>query len=303
MNDETESPKALTRLVQHVAQQGFPAATLYVTATPLGNTGDISLRALHVLGMADAIACEDTRTTGALLAHYGISRELLAVHEHNENRAATRIVERLRRGERIALVSDAGTPAISDPGARVVDAVLSAGLRVVPVAGPCAATAALSVGGLAADHFYFAGFLPARTAARENAIRALAGIPATLVFYEAPHRITETLESLKRILGEERRIVIAREISKLFEEIHRSALADISGWMASSPNHARGEFVILVEGASSGTDTDEAEAGRILEILLSELPPSQAASLAARITGIRKNRLYERALQMKEGKA
>lgn len=290
--------KTLARLMQNVAQQDFPASALYVVGTPIGNAGDISLRALHVLTRVDAIACEDTRVTGILLAQYGISCELIATHQHNEHRMAKQIITRLLRGERIALVTDAGTPAISDPGVHLVDAVHSAGLRVIPIPGPSAAITALSVAGLPADHFYFVGFLPSKNAARNTALQSLATLPATLVIYEAPHRMPQTLDSLQQVLGGDRQIVIAREVTKLFEEIHRCRLSETSAWLASDSNHTRGEFVLLVEGAASGSESDEVEAERILAILLSEYPVSQAAALAARITGAKKNRLYERALAM-----
>ncbi|NLC24229.1 MAG: 16S rRNA (cytidine(1402)-2'-O)-methyltransferase [Oxalobacter sp.] len=286
--------------MQGVIRQDYPASTLYVMATPIGNAADISLRALHILSLVDAVACEDTRITGTLLAQYGLSKELIATHQHNERRMTDQLIQRLARGEKIALVSDAGTPAISDPGYLLVDAVRSAGFRVIPVPGTSAAIAALSAGGLPADHFYFAGFLSAKTAARETALKLLENMPATLVIYEAPHRIKETLASLYTVFGPERRIVIAREITKLFEEIHGCRLSEAQSWLDADPNHARGEFVLLVEGQPSGMDKDEIEAARILSILLAECPVSQAASLAAKITGIKKNRLYDQALRMKD---
>ncbi len=299
MNDENDNIKALTRIMQNVAQQDYPLSALYVMATPIGNTGDISLRALHLLSLVDAVACEDTRITGTLLSQYGLSKELIATHQHNERRMSEQLVGRLLKGERIALVTDAGTPAISDPGHLLVNEVLSAGLRVMPVPGASAAIAALSVSGLASDHFYFAGFLPAKTTARETSLKSLENIQATLVIYEAPHRIKETLASLHTVFGPDRHIVIAREITKLFEEIHRCKLSETGSWLDADPNHLRGEFVLLVEGASSDTEKDEAEAKRILSILLEQCPVSQAASLASRLTGKKKNRLYEEALKMK----
>lgn len=299
MNDDKGSTKTITRIMQHVALQQFPAATLYVIASPIGNTGDISLRALHILTLVDAVACEDTRTTGALLAQYGISKELIPSHQHNERQMAERLVSRLMQGERIALLSDAGTPAISDPGSLVVDAALAAGLRVTPIPGASAAITALSASGLTENRFYFLGFLPAKTTARETALKSLEHISATLVIYEAPHRIAETLTSLCRIFGTDRQIVIAREITKLFEEIHRCKLSEASSWLEADANHAKGEFVLLIEGAQSEADDNEVEATRILSILLAECPVSQAASIASRITGIKKNRLYEQALKMK----
>ncbi|MDR0934283.1 MAG: 16S rRNA (cytidine(1402)-2'-O)-methyltransferase [Burkholderiaceae bacterium] len=298
-NEENGERLAVERIMLNVARQDYPAGALYVLATPIGNAGDMTFRALYALSLMDAVACEDTRTTGTLLSQYGISRELIAVHQHNERHAAEALLARLLQGERIALVTDAGTPAISDPGAYLVQAVLSAGLRVVPVPGACAAIAALSASGFPADHFYFAGFLPARTMARESLLESLKSIPATLVMYEAPHRIGETLVSLLTVLGPDRRVVIAREITKLFEEVHSCRLSEAPHWLNADPNHARGELVLVVEGATGGETQDEAEARRILSILLEACPPSQAAVLTSRITGVRKKRLYEAAMQMK----
>ncbi|MDL2283899.1 16S rRNA (cytidine(1402)-2'-O)-methyltransferase [Oxalobacter sp. OttesenSCG-928-P03] len=302
MNNGNDNLKNLAGIMQNVTRQDYPASTLYVMATPIGNAGDISLRALYILSLVDAVACEDTRNTGPLLAQYGLSKELISAHQHNEHRMAEQLVARLSKGERIALVTDAGTPAISDPGSHLVDAVLSAGLRVIPVPGASAAIAALSVSGLTADHFYFAGFLPAKTAARETTLKSLETLPATLVIYEAPHRIAATLASLATVFGPDRQIVIAREITKLFEEIHRCRLSEATHWLEADPHHTRGEFVLLVEGQKEGGDRDEAEAERILSVLLTECPVSQAATLASRITGIKKNRLYERALQIRDEK-
>jgi len=285
--------------MQEVSQQAWPTATLYVVATPIGNAGDITLRAINALALADAVACEDTRNTGQLLSRYGLSKELLAAHEHNEREAAERIIARLEAGQRIALVSDAGTPAVSDPGARIVDAVRNAGLRVMPLPGPSAAVTALSASGLVQDRFMFVGFLPAKTKQREDALRELAQVEATLVLYEAPHRIADTVQSLVSVLGPQRQVVFARELSKLFEEIHRCALADASAWLAAEPKREKGEYVLLLEGASALADEGEREAQRLLAILLEECSVKQAASLAARITGLKKNALYEQALKMK----
>jgi len=283
-----------------MAQQRFPPATLYVIATPIGNIGDISIRALHVLSLADAVACEDTRNTGTLIAQYGLSKTLIAAHQHNEREVAERLIARLRQGERIALVSDAGTPGVSDPGARIVDAVLSAGLRVVPLPGASAVVTALSAGGLVNDHFHFVGFLPAKASQRNSALQDLKDENATMVFYEAPHRIVETVEAMANILGPVRQIVIARELTKLFEEIHRCPMSEAVNWLNADKKHIKGEFVLLVEGAHETVGTQDAEAERVLSILLKELPVSKAASLASRITGAKKNLLYERALKMKE---
>lgn len=284
---------------QEVSQQVYPSATLYVVATPIGNAADITLRALHLLSIADAVACEDTRNTAHLLSRHGLSKELLAAHEHNEREAAQKLIERLRAGQRIALVSDAGTPGISDPGARIVEAVHAAGLRVLPLPGPSAAIAALSVSGLPDDRFLFVGFLPTKTKQRDTALAQLRDVAATLLFYEAPHRIAETVDALATAFPATRQIVFARELTKLFEEIHRCPLSEASAWIAADANRQRGEFVILLEGASVATQMDDAEADRVLRVLLEECSVKQAASLAARITGQKKNALYERALQLK----
>lgn len=293
----SDFPALLASLSLELDRQTFPAGALYVVATPIGNLADISVRALRVLATVDALACEDTRNTGQLMSRYGLSKPLLAAHQHNEREVAQKIIERLRSGERIALVSDAGTPAVSDPGARIVDEVRDAGLTVIPIAGPSAAIAALSAGGLLNDQFHFVGFLPAKDRQRDAALEALAGSRATLVFYEAPHRILDTLAALSRAFGAQRRVVIARELSKLFEQIHRCTLGDAGEWMKADANRQRGEFVLLVEGAAAVAD-ETADAKRLLSILLQECPVSQAAALAAKITGLKKNALYAMALEM-----
>jgi len=299
MPPQTFSAQSLEPVMQEIAQQIYPLSTLYVVATPIGNAGDITLRALNVLTIADAIACEDTRNTAHLLARYGLSKELIAAHEHNEREAADKLVARLHAGQRIALVSDAGTPAVSDPGARIVDAVRAAGLRVMPLPGASASVAALSASGLMHDRFFFVGFLPSKGKQRDTALQSVANVAATLVFYEAPHRISETIDAITAAFEPTRQIVFARELTKLFEEIHRCTLADATAWVAADPNHQKGEFVILVEGAQTAGDVDDAEADRVLAILLAECPVKQAAALAAQITGRKKNALYDRALQLK----
>ena len=288
-------------MLQELVSQSYPAPALYVLATPIGNAADITLRALQLLAMADAVACEDTRNTAQLLSRYGIQQQLIATHQHNEREAAERIIARLAAGERIVLVSDAGTPAVSDPGARVVDAALEAGMRVIPVPGASAAVTALSVSGLVNDHFHFHGFLPAKAKARDSELARLLRLDATLVLYEAPHRIVETVDALLRAFGPARRIVFARELTKLFEQMHRCALADAPAWLAADANRQRGEFVLLIEGMPARADEGEdmVEAERILGILLEECPVKSAAALAAKITGLKKNALYEMALRMK----
>jgi 16S rRNA (cytidine1402-2'-O)-methyltransferase len=281
------------------ATQSYPEGTLYVVATPIGNVTDITLRALHLLALADAVACEDTRKTGALLERFGLRKPLVAAHQHNEREVADKLIARLQAGERIALVSDAGTPAVSDPGARIVDAVRAAGLRVLPLPGPSAAVAALSASGLVNDRFYFVGFLPAKPKQREAELEALRAVSATLVLYEAPHRIVESVSALAAVFPGARQVVLARELTKLFEEVHRCTMAEVVAWLQADPNRQRGEFVILVEGAPVQSDAQDAEAERVLCILLDELPLKQAAALAAQITGAKKNALYDRALQIK----
>jgi 16S rRNA (cytidine1402-2'-O)-methyltransferase len=273
---------------------------LYVVATPIGNLQDITLRALEVLRQVHTIAAEDTRVVSRLLNHYGIAgKKLVAVHEHNENRATSRIVAALHAGESVALASDAGTPALSDPGARLVAATREAGFRVVPIPGPNAAVTALSASGYTDPHFLFYGFLPAKAGERRDAIEGLKALPYLIVLYEAPHRIQETLEDLARILGPKRRIVIARELTKVFESIHACELGDAPGWISEDPNRRRGEFVVIVQGAKEHADAVMIAGTRALEVLLEELPVSQAAALAARLTGARKNELYQIALKRK----
>jgi 16S rRNA (cytidine1402-2'-O)-methyltransferase len=299
MTDPLHSPIAQLPVMGEAALQSYPTATLYIVATPIGNVTDISLRALHLLSIADAVACEDTRNTGHLLTRFGLSRPLIAAHQHNEREVADKLVTRLLAGERIALVSDAGTPGVSDPGARIVDAVRAAGLRVLPLPGASAAITALSASGLVNDQFYFVGFLPAKARQRESALEQLLTVSATMVFYEAPHRILDCVLALAGVFEGTRQVVFARELTKLFEEIHRCPLSEAEAWVKADPHREKGEFVVLLEGAVAGGDAEEAEAERILNILLGECSVKQAASLAAQITGRKKNALYERALHIK----
>jgi len=271
-------------------------------ATPVGNLGDVSRRALEILGSVDAIAAEDTRVTGRLLARYGIARPMIAVHGHNERRVAGRVLELLAAGRSVALASDAGTPAVSDPGAVLVAAARAAGYRVAPVPGPNAAVAALSVSGFDAPHFLFYGFLPAKTAARRRALAGLTDLPYTLVFHEAPHRVEECVADLAAALGGDRRIVIARELTKLFETVHACPLAAAPAWLAADPDRRRGEFVLVVEGARGVRTQDAGLAQRALAVLLAELPLKQAADLAAKIGGGKKNELYKLALAMRKSR-
>ncbi|MFZ5508547.1 MAG: 16S rRNA (cytidine(1402)-2'-O)-methyltransferase [Pseudomonadota bacterium] len=270
---------------------------LYVVATPLGNLTDITLRALAVLRGVDVIAAEDTRHTRRLLERYGIDTELLAAHQHNEAAVAARLAQRVRQGGSVALVTDAGTPALSDPGARIVAAMQAEGLPVIPVPGPSAAVAALSVAGLTDPHFLFYGFLPAKPAARRAAIASLRPLACALVFFEAPHRIQETVADLAAGLEAQREIVIARELTKIYESIVRLPLGEAPAWLEEDANRRRGEFVLVVSGPPPRAGLD-AEAERVLALLLAELPVRQAVKLAAEITGATRNELYQRALEL-----
>ena len=285
----------------HIETRQKLECALYVVATPIGNLSDITLRALEVLGAADVIAAEDTRNSRHLLQHHGIAdARLLALHQHNERGAAEKIITLLQQGLSVALVTDAGTPAVSDPGAVLVELVRAAGFRVIPIPGASAVVAALSASGLSAPHFLFYGFLPNKSAARRNALQELIEHPYTLVFYEAPHRILECAADLQAVFGDEREIVFAREVTKLFESIHRCRLGEALDWLNSDPNNLRGEFVVLVSGAVAREGLD-AETTRILSVLLAELPLKQAVQLAVQITGTNRNELYQQALSLKSG--
>ena len=277
--------------------------SLYVVATPLGNLADITLRALDILASADLIAAEDTRVTAVLLRRYGITAPLLSLHEHNEAQRAARVVAELGDGRSIALVSDAGTPAVSDPGARLVRSVRDAGHRVVPIPGANAAIAAISAAGLVAERFVFVGFLPAAAKARRELLASLARLPCALVFYEAPHRVRATVAALAESLPGERTVVIAREVTKKFESIDRLPLADAAEWIAAGDDRTRGEFVLLVDSApESGTADAGAEltpeTERWLAALVAELPPARAARVVAAMTGVPRDVLYARALAL-----
>lgn len=278
-------------------------STLYVVATPIGNLGDITLRALEILKGVDAIAAEDTRHTAGLLSHFGISKKLIAVHEHNEHQSAEKLLAQLNAGENIALVTDAGTPGISDPGAVVVDFVRKAGIKVVPIPGASAVIAALSASGIAQNGFLFHGFLPASGAARRKALDVLKAQTVTLVFYEAPHRIVESVNDMANVLGAERRVTFAREITKTFETIYSCNLGDAKAWLEADTNQQRGEFVLLIEAAEIKAAKEFSEETiRVLTLLLADLPLKQAVKLAAEISNEKKNDLYEFALQLKSAK-
>ena len=276
--------------------QHYPQGMLYVVATPIGNLADISLRALHVLQLVDCIACEDTRHTQGLLRQFGIDKTLLAVHEHNEQEAAVGIIGRLQRGERVAYVSDAGTPAVSDPGARLVAAVRNAGLGVMPLPGASSVTTALSAAGISGDSgFVFAGFLPSKAGEREQAIKSLQSEVKAVVIMEAPHRI-EALASAMNPLGS-RLITVCRELTKQFEEIATVAAEQFVIWLAAGAQRTRGEFVLVLHPAADAVPKDDGQ--RVLQLLLAELPLKTAVKLAAEITGAPRNDLYDTALKLK----
>ncbi|HEY0504361.1 MAG TPA: 16S rRNA (cytidine(1402)-2'-O)-methyltransferase [Lysobacter sp.] len=281
----------------HTSQPGAARApgTLHVVATPIGNLGDLSSRALETLKAVDAICAEDTRHTRQLLAHFGLERPLVALHEHNEDAQAAQLVARLRAGESLALVSDAGTPLVSDPGFRLVRAARAAGLRVSPVPGACAAIAGLSVAGMPSDRFVFEGFLPAKASARRERLARLAGEVRTLIFYESAHRIEESLADLAGAFGEQRRATIARELTKLFETVLDGDLRDLRERVAADPNQRKGEFVVIVEGAGEDADAAVAEGKRLYAKLSEYLKPSQAAKLAAELSGAPRKALYNSA--------
>ena len=272
---------------------------LYVVATPIGNLDDISARALRILREVALIAAEDTRHSQRLLQHFGINTPLQACHEHNEREQGGRFLTRLLAGDDVALISDAGTPLISDPGFHLVRQARAAGVRVVPVPGPSAVIAALSAAGLPSDRFIFEGFLPAKAAGRRARLEALREEPRTLIFYEAPHRLLESLEALRDTLGAERQVVLARELTKTFETLKGLPVGELCEWVRADANQQRGECVLLVAGwqAPEGDESVSAEALRVLDLLLAELPVKRAAALAAEITGVRKNLLYQVALQ------
>jgi 16S rRNA (cytidine1402-2'-O)-methyltransferase len=272
--------------------------TLYVVATPIGNLADASPRSIDTLKSVDVIACEDTRTTRTLLARHGIATRTVALHEHNERRAAAALVATLGEGKSVALVSDAGTPALSDPGAWLVAEAHRAGIRVSPLPGPSAAAAALSVCGFRAEKFLFAGFLPATRSARRKALEALE-FPWPVVIYEAPHRIGETLEDLKQRFGDTREILVGRELTKKFEEVARLPLREAPAWLSARPERAQGEFVLVLQ---PGPEEKRAslDPEKVLDVLLEALAPSEAARLAARITGAPRNLLYRKALERRK---
>ena len=292
--------RALQAAQDAAGGQQHPIGTLYVVATPIGNLADISLRALHVLGLVDAVACEDTRHTQQMLRAYGLERpvqQLLAVHQHNEAQAAQTVLDRLTQGQRVAYVSDAGTPAISDPGARLVQAVRAAGFRVLPLPGASSITTLLSAAGMTGEGFIFTGFLPSKATERGHAVQAIAQENRAVVLLEAPHRI-EALAQALSVLGT-RPLTVGRELTKQFEQIETLAACDFPAWLAERPEHQRGEFVLVVH--DQPVATTQGDGDRILQCLLAELPVKTAVKLAAEISGEPRNALYERALALKKG--
>lgn len=276
------------------------AGSLYIVPTPIGNLADITLRALDVLQSVDRIVAEDTRHSQVLLQHHGIQKPLSALHEHNENQRIDQVLNWLRQGENIALISDAGTPLISDPGFPLVRACRAEGAAVVPLPGPCAAITALSAAGLPTDRFLFLGFLPAKAAAREAQLTELAGETGTLVLYESPRRLLGCLESLQRVFGASREVVVAREVTKQFETFLNGPVSDVMAAVEADRNQQRGEIVVMVHGYKADPDALSIDAERLLKQLLQYLPVKRAAAIVAEHYGLRKNKLYQRALEWQE---
>ena len=278
----------------------FKKGSLYIVATPIGNMGDMTERAQKILNEVDCIAVEDTRRSGQLLRNFEISTPMIAVHEHNERQICGSLLDRIEKGESIALISDAGTPLLSDPGYFLVNQARERDINVVPVPGVSALITALSVAGLPTDRFVFEGFLPAKSSARQQRLEKLKDDGRTLIFYEAPHRIIEMLKDCQQVFGGLRKVVLARELTKTFETVHGDALDALIPWVEGDENQRKGEFVVLVQGAESRENTEvDAESERILLILLKDLPVKQAAALAASITGLKKNALYQFAVDLK----
>ena len=282
-------------------QAAISAATLYVVPTPIGNLGDITQRALATLKAVDLIAAEDTRHTGMLLQHFAINARFFALHDHNEQQKADLLIDKLRAGQSSALVSDAGTPLINDPGYHLVRRCREAGIRVVPLPGACAATTALCAAGVPSDRFCYEGFLPAKSKARRDRLRALQQEPRTLIFYESTHRLLESLEDMVSELGGARYVVLARELTKTWENIHGAPVAQLLAWVREDENRRKGEMVLIVEGYQADEEALSPEALRTLALLQAELPLKKAAALAAEIHGVKKNALYKYALAQQSG--
>lgn len=285
-------------------RKGELKGTLYVVATPIGNLDDLSPRAARTLASVDVVAAEDTRHSGRLLSHLGIQKRMVALHDHNEKDRAAGILTELQAGRDVALISDAGTPLISDPGYVLVREARAAGHRVSPIPGPCALVAALSVAGLPTDRFLYVGFLPAKRSGRRASLEVLSSEVATLVFYESPHRIMESVRDIADVLGSDREIVLGREITKTFETFYSGSVADVLAELERDPHGNRGEFVVMVRGAAAQAGSEEAatmDVDRILRVLLAELPVKKVAKMASELTGLSKNELYQRALALKDG--
>lgn len=283
-----------------MSENSIDKGTLYIVATPIGNLGDISTRALDVLTQVDIIACEDTRHTQKLLSVFAIKNKTLSMHDHNERQRQDYIASLLQEGKSIALVSDAGTPLISDPGFHLVRHCRSLGLTVSPVPGACAAIAALSVAGLPTDRFSFEGFLPSKSGARQSTLLALANEARTMVFYDAPRRAIDTIKDIVTTLGGERYVVIARELTKTFETIHSDSAENLQAWLEQDANQLKGEMVLIIEGYKADPDEISAEAINTLKLLLGEMKPKKACAITAEIHGVKKNALYDIALTLKE---
>ncbi len=275
-------------------------AALYIVATPIGNLADISARAIEVLSSVDVIAAEDTRHSKYLLQHHGIETSTISLHEHNEQQRSELLLTRIAAGESIALISDAGTPLISDPGYRLVNMAREQGIKVIPIPGACAVIAALSASGLSAERFAFEGFLPPKSTARRQALQSLENEPRTLIFYESPKRMVASLQDMLTVFGGERKACLARELTKMFETIVTLPLAELVDVVINDANHQKGEIVLLVEGQAAVVDSDEAEEVRVLQILLDEVSLKQAAAITASILGIKKNKAYEMALKLQQ---
>jgi 16S rRNA (cytidine1402-2'-O)-methyltransferase len=275
-------------------------ASLYIVATPIGNLSDMSARAIEVLNDVTVIAAEDTRHSGHLLQHFSINTPMISVHEHNEQQRCETILSRMQQGESVALISDAGTPLISDPGYRLVSYIREHGMKVVPVPGSCALIAALSASGLPSDHFSFEGFLPPKQGARKQVLENLAHESRTLIFYESPRRLQATLSDMKDIFGEQRQVCLARELTKLHETITTKPLTELLAWVSSDHYQQKGECVVLVEGIQQQVASDEAEVNRVLSLLLKELPIKKAAAMASSLLDVKKNKAYEMALKLQQ---
>lgn len=267
--------------------------TLYIVATPIGNLDDITLRAINTLKQVDLIAAEDTRHSGLLLQHLGIKAKLFALHDHNEQEKSQLLIEKLKSGLSIALISDAGTPLINDPGYHLVKACRENNINVVPIPGTCAAIAALSVAGLPSDRFSYEGFLPAKTKARQDYLTTLIDEPRTMIFYESTHRLLDTLHDMQTIWGSDRQIVLAKELTKTWETIVHFSIKDLIEWLEEDSNRQKGEFVLIAEGVSKTDDVIDAKAINTLKLLLNELPLKKAAAITAEIYGVKKNQLYQ----------